>query len=49
MPDAASTLAANPALASDAIAQNMQATLAADSRQVPPVMRYAPGDGADSN
>ncbi|CAN7553185.1 hypothetical protein ACOCG7_01010 [Paraburkholderia sp. DD10] len=47
---AASTpLAENPFAASDAITQNMQASLAADSRQVAPVMRYAPGDSAGSN
>lgn len=49
MPDSSAALAANPALASDAIAQNMQASLAADSQQVAPVMRYAPGDSASSN
>ncbi|MDR6496514.1 hypothetical protein J2797_006441 [Paraburkholderia terricola] len=27
----------------------MQASLAADNRQVAPVMRYAPGDSAGSN
>jgi hypothetical protein len=49
IPNASSTLAANPALAYDAITQNMQASLAADSQQVAPVMRYAPGDSANSN
>ncbi|CAB3703474.1 hypothetical protein [Paraburkholderia rhynchosiae] len=44
-----STLAADPALASDAITHNMQASLAADSQQVAPVIRYAPGDSANSN
>ncbi|NML34664.1 hypothetical protein [Paraburkholderia antibiotica] len=40
---------ANPALAaSDPIAQNMQANLAADSQQIAPVMRYAPGDSANN-
>ena len=47
--NASSTLAANPAAASDPITQNMQASLAADSRQVAPVMHYAPGDSATSN
>lgn len=45
----ASTPAVNPAAASDPIAQNMQASLAADNRQVAPVMRYAPGDSTSSN
>jgi hypothetical protein len=49
IPNASSALAANPALASDAITQNVQASLAADSQQVAPVMRYAPGDSANSN
>jgi hypothetical protein len=49
IPHASSALAANPALASDAITQNVQASLAADSQQVAPVMRYAPGDSANSN
>ncbi|HEX7910961.1 MAG TPA: hypothetical protein VF534_23120 [Paraburkholderia sp.] len=40
---------ANPAAASDPIAQNIQASLAADNRQIAPVMRYAPGDGTSSN
>ncbi|PQV53886.1 hypothetical protein B0G83_10168 [Paraburkholderia sp. BL21I4N1] len=51
-----STLAANAAAtanaaaaASDPITQDMQASLAADSRQVAPVMHYAPGDSATSN
>ncbi|WP_094778013.1 hypothetical protein [Paraburkholderia ribeironis] len=43
------SLAANPAAASDPIAQSMQASLAADSQQVAPVMHYAPGDSASSN
>ena len=47
--EASSTLAANPAAASDPITQNMQASLAADSQQVAPVMHYAPGDSANSN
>jgi hypothetical protein len=49
MPDASAPLAAGPAAASDAITQNMQASLAADSQQVAPVMHYAPGDNANSN
>ncbi|AXF11984.1 hypothetical protein CUJ91_29735 [Paraburkholderia graminis] len=49
IPNASSALAANPALTSDAITQNVQASLAADSQQVAPVMRYAPGDSANSN
>ncbi|MFL9982009.1 hypothetical protein [Paraburkholderia sediminicola] len=49
MLNASSTLAADPAAASDAITQNMQASLAADSKQVTPVMHYAPGDNANSN
>jgi hypothetical protein len=32
----------------DPITQNMQASLAADSQQVAPVMRYAPGDSANN-
>jgi hypothetical protein len=45
-----STLAASATVAtSDPIAQNMQASLAADSQQVAPVMHYAPGDSATSN
>ena len=32
----------------DPITQNMQASLAADSRQIAPVMRYAPGDSANN-
>lgn len=49
MLDASSTLAANPTAASDPITQNMQASLAADSQQVSPVMHYAPGDSASGN
>jgi hypothetical protein len=49
LPDAPAALAANPAAASDPIAQNMQASLAADDQQVAPVMRYAPGDSASTN
>ncbi|MBC8728221.1 hypothetical protein [Paraburkholderia sp. UCT2] len=40
--------AASGAAATDAITQNMQASLAADSQQVAPVMRYAPGDSANN-
>ncbi|NYH15524.1 hypothetical protein [Paraburkholderia bryophila] len=54
--NASSTLAANAnasasaaAAASDPIARNMQASLAADSQQIAPVMHYAPGDSATSN
>lgn len=43
-------LAADPLAASDdVITQTMQASLAADSQQVSPVMRYAPGDSAGSH
>ncbi|AXL50761.1 hypothetical protein DSC91_003107 [Paraburkholderia caffeinilytica] len=49
MLNASAPLAADPATASDAITQNMQASLTADSRQVAPVMHYAPGDNANSN
>jgi hypothetical protein len=49
MPNASAPLAADPAAASDAITQNMQASLAADSQQVAPVMHYAPGDNTNSN
>ena len=49
MPDASAPLAANPAGASDPITQNMQASLAADSQQVAPVMHYAPGDSAGTH
>jgi hypothetical protein len=49
LPDASAPLAANPAAASDPIMQNMQASLAADSQQVAPVMHYAPGDSASNN
>jgi hypothetical protein len=48
MPDASTSLASNPATASDAIAENMQASLAADNQQVAPVMHYAPGDTASN-
>ncbi|CAH2793745.1 MAG: hypothetical protein CPDRYMAC_3977 [uncultured Paraburkholderia sp.] len=55
-PNASAPLAANPGTASgvatnaatDLITQNMQASLAADSRQVAPVMQYAPGDSSDN-
>ncbi|MFM0110079.1 hypothetical protein [Paraburkholderia nemoris] len=49
MLNASAPLAADPAAASDPITQNMQASLAADSQQVTPVMHYAPGDNANSN
>ena len=49
MLNASAPLAADPAAASDAIIQNIQASLAADSQQVAPVMHYAPGDNANSN
>ncbi|SOE99357.1 hypothetical protein SAMN05446635_7368 [Burkholderia sp. OK233] len=49
MLNTSSPLAADPAAASDAITQNMQASLAADNQQVAPVMHYAPGDNANSN
>ncbi|MGQ7933112.1 hypothetical protein [Paraburkholderia sp. D1E] len=49
MLNASTSLAAGPAAASDAIAQNMQTSLAADNQQVAPVMHYAPGDNANSN
>jgi hypothetical protein len=50
LPDASAPLAAvAAAAASDPITQNMQASLAADSQQVAPVMRYAPGDNASNN
>jgi hypothetical protein len=49
LPDASAPFAANPANASDPIAQNMQASLAADNQQIAPVMRYAPGDSASNN
>lgn len=49
LPDASAPLAANPAAASDPIMQNIQASLAADSQQVAPVMHYAPGDSASNN
>jgi hypothetical protein len=49
MLNASAPLAADPAAASDAITQNMQASLAADTQQVAPVMHYAPGDNANNN
>ncbi|MFM0730637.1 hypothetical protein PQQ52_09115 [Paraburkholderia sediminicola] len=49
MLNASAPLAAGPAAASDAITQNVQASLAADNQQVAPVMHYAPGDNANSN
>jgi hypothetical protein len=47
--NAPASLAAGPAAASDPIMQNIQASLAADSQQIAPVMHYAPGDNASSN
>ena len=44
----ASNAASGTAATADPITQNMQAVLAADSRQVAPVMRYAPGDSANN-
>ena len=44
----ASNGASGAAATTDPITQNMQAVLAADSRQVAPVMRYAPGDSANN-
>jgi hypothetical protein len=47
--DAASNNAASSAnAASDPVEQNMQANLAADSQQIAPVMRYAPGDSVSN-
>jgi hypothetical protein len=46
--NAASNAASGAAATTDPITQNMQAVLAADSRQVAPVMRYAPGDSANN-
>jgi hypothetical protein len=46
---ASAPLTADPAAASDPITQSMQASLAADSRQVAPLMHYAPGDNTSSN
>ena len=52
LPAASAPVAVNPGAASEAttdlITQNMQASLAADSRQVAPVMHYAPGDSSDN-
>jgi hypothetical protein len=49
VPDASAPCAVDPALASDPVAQTMQANLAADNQQIAPVMHYAPGDSARSN
>jgi len=48
---ASATLANAPdaAAASDSAVQSAQASLAADSRQVAPVLRYAPGDSGQDN
>jgi hypothetical protein len=45
--DASAPLAALPDAASDSAVTSVQASLAADSRQVAPVLRYAPGDGSN--
>jgi hypothetical protein len=49
LPAPSAPFAADPAAASDPVAQTMQANLAADNQQIAPVMHYAPGDGASSN
>jgi hypothetical protein len=41
--------ASNPASNPDPIAQTMQASLAADSQQIAPVMHYAPGDNSSGS
>jgi hypothetical protein len=46
---ASASLTGLPDAASDPIAQNMQAILAADSQQVAPVMHYAPGDSSSAS
>jgi hypothetical protein len=46
--DTASNAASGAAAATDPITQNMQASLAADSQQVAPVVHYAPGDSANN-
>jgi hypothetical protein len=46
--DTASNPASGAVATTDPITQNMQASLAADSQQVAPVMRYAPGDSANN-
>jgi len=46
--DTAGNAASGTVAATDPITQNMQASLAADSQQVAPVMRYAPGDSANN-
>jgi hypothetical protein len=38
-----------PDASSDSAVQSVQASLAADSRQVAPVMHDAPGDGGNTN
>jgi PBP1b-binding outer membrane lipoprotein LpoB len=44
----ASNTASGAAATADSITQNMQASLAADSQQIAPVMHYAPGDSANN-
>ncbi|MGF6964291.1 hypothetical protein OKW43_001296 [Paraburkholderia sp. WC7.3g] len=50
-PNASASFADNAASGAagtaDPVMQNIQANLAADSQQVAPVMRYAPGDSAN--
>ncbi|KXU84848.1 hypothetical protein CI15_21345 [Paraburkholderia monticola] len=46
--DMTSNAASGTVATTDPITQNMQANLAADSQQVAPVMRYAPGDSANN-
>lgn len=41
---ASAALSSAPDDASDSAVQNVEASLAADSQQVPPVMHFAPGD-----
>jgi hypothetical protein len=44
--DASAPLASRPDAASTSAVTSVQASLAADSQQVAPVLRYAPGDGS---
>jgi hypothetical protein len=46
--DTASNAPSGTVATTDPITQSMQANLAADSQQVAPVMRYAPGDSANN-
>jgi hypothetical protein len=49
MPSGASAaLSSAPDAASDSAVQSVEASLVADSQQVPPVMHFAPGD-SDQN